>query len=237
MFLLSGLFLYASITIGQAPDAGWFAYVLYSTARFTRRLNLDFYTLALIFLTISGTAGAINFIVTIFRLRAPGMTISRMPLLLYSTLTVSFSILFALPALTAACIFLELDRQWARISSTCHAAATRCTGSTCSGPSGIPRVYIIFLPATGMVSMLLPVLARRPIMGYPYVAVATVLTGLVGLGVWVHHMFAVGMPFLSMSFFSAASMTISIFSAIQVFAWIATLWTGHAGHASPQSVR
>jgi heme/copper-type cytochrome/quinol oxidase subunit 1 len=91
---------------------------------------------------------------------------------------------------------------------------------------GHPWVYIIFLPATGMISMLLPVFARRPIVGYTWVAVATVLTGVVGMGVWVHHMFAVGMSQLSMSFFSAASMTISIFSTVQVFAWLATLWTG-----------
>jgi len=111
-FLLSGLFLYGSVGIGQAPHGGWFAYVPLTSAEFSPALNMDFNNLALLFLTISTTAGAVNFIVTIFRLRAPGMTVSRMPLFLYSTLTISFVIVFSLPALTAAVVFLELDRRW-----------------------------------------------------------------------------------------------------------------------------
>lgn len=111
-YLLSGIFLYIAPVLGQAPHAGWFAYVPYTLTVYSPGLGMDIYALALIFLTISTTGGAINFIVTILRLRAPGMAVSRMPLFLYSTLTVSFVILFALPALTAACIFLELDRRW-----------------------------------------------------------------------------------------------------------------------------
>src|SRR5262249_13586709 len=193
----------------------------------------DFYNLALLFLAISTTAGAINFIVTIFRLRAPGMTISRMPLFLYSTLTVSFAIVFSLPALTAALVFAELDRRW----------GTRFFANALGGHPilwqhvfwflGHPWVYVIFLPATGMISMILPVFARRPIVGYPFVALSTVMTGVVGFGVWVHHMFAIGMTQLSMSMFGAASMTISVFSTIQVFAWIATLWLGRPVLATP----
>ena len=187
---------------------------------------MDFYALSLIFLTISTTVGAINFIVTIFQLRAPGMTISRMPLFMYSSLTTYFSVVFALPALTAACVFLELDRKWGfHFFDVTHGGQV-LLWQQLFWFFGHPWVYIVFLPATGMVSMLLPVFARHPIVGYPYIAISTVLTGLVGFGVWLHHMFAVGEPHLSMSFFSAASMTISIFSAIQVFAWIATLWKG-----------
>ena len=187
---------------------------------------MDFYALALIFLTISTTAGAINFIVTIFRLRAPGMTISRMPLLMYSTLTTSFTIVFSLPALTVACVFLELDRRWGTHFFDVARGGSALLWQQLFWFFGHPWVYVVFLPATGMISMLLPVFSRRPIVGYPYVAISTVMTGLVGFGVWVHHMFAVGMSHLSMSFFSAASMTISVFSAIQVFAWLATLWKG-----------
>ncbi|MBW3672208.1 MAG: cytochrome c oxidase subunit I, partial [Acidobacteria bacterium] len=225
-FLFSGCFLYGSLLFGQAPHAGWFAYVPYTNKHFSPGLGMDFYALALIFLTVSATAGAINFVVTIFRLRAPGMTISKMPLFMYSTLTASISIIISLPALTAACVFLLLDRNWGT-----HFFDVPLGGNTLLWQQlfwffGHPWVYIIFLPATGMISMLVPVFSRRPIVGYPWVAAATVLTGLVGFGVWIHHMFAVGASHLSMSFFSAASMTISIFSAIQVFAWIATVVKG-----------
>ena len=192
-------------------------------------LGMDIYALALILLTISTTGGAINFIVTILRLRAPGMAISRMPLFLYSTLTISFVILFALPALTAACIFLELDRRWGT-----HFFAIAGGGDTFLWQQlfwffGHPWVYVIFLPATGMISLIIPVFSRRPIVGYPYVAIATILTGVVGFGVWLHHMFTVGMSDMAMSFFSAGSMTISVFTTIQVFAWVATVWKGRAG--------
>lgn len=225
-FLLSGLFLYGSVLIIQSPHAGWFAYVPYTTAAYSPDYGMDFYALALIFLTISTTVGAINFIVTILRLRAPGMTISRMPLFLYSTLTISFTIVFSLPALTVACVFLELGRRWGTHFFDIPHGGLALLWQQLFWIFGHPWVYVIFLPATGMISMLLPVFSRRPIVGYPYVALATVLTGVVGFGVWLHHMFAVGMSQMSMSFFSAASMTISIFSAVQVFAWLATVWKG-----------
>src|SRR6185312_16067572 len=225
-YLLSGIFLYISPLLGQAPHAGWFAYVPYTLRDYSPGMGMDFYAMALIFLTISTTGGAINFIVTILRLRAPGMAVSRMPLFLYSTLTVSFVILFALPALTANCMFLELDRRWGT-----HFFQTASGGSTFLWQQlfwffGHPWVYVIFLPATGMLSLIVPVFSRRTIVGYPFVAIATVLTGVVGFGVWLHHMFTVGMSDIAMSFFSAGSMTIAIFTTIQVFAWLATIWRG-----------
>ena len=225
-FLLSGLFLYVSPLMGQSPHAGWFAYVPYTLKQYSPGYNMDFYALALLFLTISTTAGAINFITTIFRFRAPGMAVSRMPLFFYSTLTVSISIVLSLPSLTAALIFLELDRQWGTHFFDVSHGGSLLMWQQLFWFFGHPWVYVIFLPATGMISMLLPVFARRPIVGYAFVALSTVLTGLVGFGVWVHHMFATGMAQMSMNFFSAASMTISIFSAVQVFAWVATLWNG-----------
>jgi cytochrome c oxidase subunit I len=226
MFLLSGLFLYGSVLIGQAPHAGWFAYAPLTLERYSPGLNMDFFALSLILLTISTTAGAINFLVTIFRLRAPGMALQRMPLFMYSTGTTSVLSILALPALTAACVFLMLDRNWGTHFFESSLGGDALLWQQVFWFFGHPWVYIVFLPATGMISMLLPVFARRPIVGYSYVAVATVLTGLVGMGVWVHHMFAVGMGQMSMSFFAAASMTISVFSAVQVFAWIGTLWKG-----------
>lgn len=225
-FLLSGILLYISPLLGQAPHAGWFAYVPYTLTQYSPGMGMDFYAASLILLTISTTGGAINFIVTIVRLRAPGMAISRMPLFLYSTGTISFVILLSLPSLTANCIFMELDRRWGT-----HFFRIADGGDTFLWQQlfwffGHPWVYVIFLPATGMLSMIVPVFSRRPIVGYPFVAVATVLTGIVGFGVWLHHMFTVGMSDIAMSIFSAGSMTVSIFTTIQVFAWLATIWRG-----------
>lgn len=225
-YLLSGVLLYISPLLGQAPHAGWFAYVPYTLTRYSPGMGMDYFVVSLILLTISTTGGAVNFIITILRMRAPGMAVSRMPLFLYSTGTISFAILFSLPALTADCIFLELDRRWGT-----HFFGIAEGGDTFLWQQlywffGHPWVYVVFLPATGMLSMIIPVFSRRSIVGYPFVACATVLTGLVGFGVWLHHMFTVGMSDIAMSIFSAGSMTVSIFTTIQVFAWLATIWRG-----------
>ena len=225
-FLFSGLFLYGGSLIGQWPHGGWFAYPPYTSAPYSPGLGMDFYALALVFLTISTTAGAINFLVTIFRHRAPGMTLGRMPLFMYSTATTSFAVVFALPSLTVACAFLELERHFGfHFFDPAHGGSP-LLWQHLFWFFGHPWVYVVFLPATGMISMLLPVFARRAIVGYTYVALATVLTGLVGFGVWVHHMFAVGINHAGSSIFAAASLTLSVFSTVQVFAWIATLWRG-----------
>ncbi len=225
-FLLSGIFIYTAAFTAQAPHAGWFAYTPYTLRQYSPGLGMDFYALGLIFLTVSTTAGAINFLVTIFRMRAPGMRISRMPLLMYSTGTTSALIVLALPALTAACLMLLLDRQWGTHFFDTARGGTPWLWQQLFWFFGHPWVYVIFLPATGMISVMLPTYARRPLAGYSWVAGATVLTGLFGLAVWVHHMFATGMSSHTMSFFSAASIGISLMSTIQVLAWIATLWHG-----------
>lgn len=225
-FLLSGVLLYTAPFMGMAPRGGWFAYLPFVNDVYSPGLHIDFYAFALLFLTVSTTAGAINFIVTILRLRAPGMSIDRMPLFLWSTGTTSFVIILSLPALTAALIFLELERLWGLHFYNPGAGGDPLLWQQLFWFFGHPWVYIIFLPATGMISMILPVFCRRPIVGYIWVALATVLTGLVGFGVWVHHMFATGLPQISMGFFSASSMMISVFTTIQVLAWVATLWTG-----------
>ena len=226
LFLASGLFLYAGVPFGLAPDGGWFAYVPLTSKPFSPGRNLDFYALALIFLTISTTVGAINFTVTILRHRAPGMALHRMPLMLYSTLTTSVLSIVSLPALTVACLALELDRQYGTAFFDVSRGGDPLLWQHWFWFFGHPWVYIVFLPATGMVSLILPVLSRRPIVAYPYVALSTVLTGVVGMGVWAHHMFATGMGQLAMSIFAGASMTISLFSTVQIFAWVATLYRG-----------
>jgi cytochrome c oxidase subunit I len=233
VFLASGLFLLASLALGQAPDAGWFAYTPFSDRMYSPGLGLDFYALSLIFLTISTTGGAINFIATILRHRAPGMTPKKAPLVLYSTLTASLVTVFALPPLTVACTFLELQRQWHFHFFDLSHGGDPVMWQHLFWFFGHPWVYVIFLPATGFISMIIPVFSRRPIVGHTWVATATVLTGIVGFSVWLHHMFANGGHHGAMGFFSAASMVLSIFSAIQFAAWIATMVKGRPVFATP----
>jgi cytochrome c oxidase subunit 1/cytochrome c oxidase subunit I+III len=225
-FLFSGILLYVAPLIGQAPHAGWFSYMPYTDILYSPTHGMDFYALSIIMLGISTTGAAINFIATILWFRAPGMSISKMPLFLYSTLTISCTILFAMPALTLACVFLELERRWGMHFFDVASGGTPLLWQQLFWFFGHPWVYVIFLPATGMVSIIIPVFSRRPIVGYPYVAMSTVLTGVVGFSVWLHHMFTVGMSDLTMSFFSAGSMMISLFTTITIFAWLATVWKG-----------
>jgi len=226
IFLASGLFMYSSVPFGLAPNDGWFNYVPLSDKVFTPDKNIDFYTLGLIFITISTTAGAANFIVTILKLRAPGMSINRMPLFCWAMLATSFAVIFALPSLTVANTMLELERNWGfHFFQPAH-GGDPLLWQHLFWIFGHPDVYIIFLPAIGIVSSVVPVFSRRSIVGYEWLALATVLTGIVGFGVWVHHMFATGLPQISMTFFSAASFMIVIPSGIQIFAWLATMLTG-----------
>lgn len=225
-FLLSGLFLYLGPLIGTAPDAGWFAYAPLSGPRFSPGLGMDFYCVAIVFLTVSTTVGAINFITTILRHRAPGMTLTRMPLMMWSTLTTSFVVLFALPPLTVACVFLELERAWGFQFFSTARGGDPLLWQHLFWFWGHPWVYVVFLPATGMISTLLPAYCRRPLVAYKWVAASTVMTGLIGFSVWVHHMFATGENHGAMTYFSAASMVISVFSTLQVIAWLVTIAKG-----------
>jgi cytochrome c oxidase subunit I len=231
-FLLAGVFIYASFVVGQPPNAGWFNYTPLSSG-YDPGLHIDFYVLGLLFLGISTTSGACNSIVTILRLRAPGMSLDRMPLFLWSSLTVSIAVIFSVPALTVALGFLELERNWHFVFFDATRGGNPLLWQHLFWVFGHPWVYIIFLPATGMLSMVIPTFCRRPMVGHTYVVLATVVTGLVGFGVWVHHMFATGLPQLSIGFFGAASMTISIPSAVTIFAWLATMWYGRVVLATP----
>ena len=233
VFLLAGIFIYASFLIGAAPDAGWFNYTPLAGPLYDAGPNIDFYALGLLFLGIATTAGAINAIVSILKLRAPGMSIDRMPLFLWSSLTMSVSVVFALPALSAALIFLELERHWHFVFFQPAFGGSPLLWQHLFWVFGHPWVYIVFLPATGMLAMVIPTFSRRPMIGHTLVALSTMVTGLVGFGVWVHHMFATVLPQLSLSFFSAASITVSIPSAIQIVAWLATMYHGRVVLKTP----
>ena len=226
VFLASGLFLYSGLVLGTAPDNGWFNYAPLSLRAYSDGPNIDFYAIGLIFLGISTTAGAINFIVTILKLRAPGMSINRMPLFCWAVLATSLSIVFAIPSLTVASGLLELQREWGFHFFDVAGGGDPVLWQHLFWIFGHPDVYIIFLPAVGIVSTIVPVFSRRPMIAYTWVALATMATALLGFGVWVHHMFAVGLPQVSMTFFAAASTIIAIPSGIQVFAWLGTMVKG-----------
>ncbi len=225
-FLSSGIFLYSSFIGSAAPNAGWFNYVPLSDEAFAPGLNIDFYNIGLILLGVSTTAGAINFIVTIFKLRAPGMSINRMPIFVWGELAMALAIVFAQPTLTAALVMLELQRRFGFHFFDVAGGGEPELWQHLFWVFGHPWVYIIILPAFGIVSMTIPVFSRRPIVGYTYVVLAEMAVALIGFGVWVHHMFATGVPSIAMSFISLASFMIAVPSGVQVFAWLTTLVTG-----------
>ncbi|HEX7944509.1 MAG TPA: cytochrome c oxidase subunit I [Phenylobacterium sp.] len=233
VFLASGVFIYSTFLIGQAPNAGWFSYVPLAGKEYDPGLNIDVYALGLIFLGVSTTVGAINFIVSLMRTRAPGMSVNRMPILVWGTLTASVANLFAVPALSAACLLLWLDRTFGMHFYDPHGGGQPLLWQHLFWVFGHPWVYALVLPAMGIVSDALPTFCRRPLVGYTAVALATVTTMVVGFGVWVHHMFATGLPGLALSFFGAASMIIAIPSAVSVFAWLGTIWIGRPVFKTP----
>ncbi len=226
VFLGAGIFMHSSFLIGKAPNNGWFNYVPLANSEFTPGVNIDFYVLGLIFLGFSTTAGAINFIVTILKLRAPGMSINRMPIFVWGELALGLAIVFAQPPLTAALVMLELDRKLGFHFFDSTQGGDAVLWQHLFWIFGHPWVYILVLPAFGLVSMMIPAFTRRPMIGYIYIVVAEMAVALIGFGVWVHHMFAVGIPQIALSFTSLSSFMVTIPSAIQVFAWLATLVAG-----------
>lgn len=226
IYLFAGLFMYAGFVIGQGPNDGWFNYVPYAERTYNPGLNQDFYSLGMIFFGISTTVGAANFIATFLKTRAPGMSLSRVPIMTWGTLTASAANLLAVPAVSLAFLMLWFDRQFSMHFFDVGQGGQALLWQHLFWMFGHPWVYAIVLPAMGMVHEGLPVFCRRPLVGYTPVALSTVATMILGFGVWVHHMFATGLPTLGLSFFSGASLVIVIPSAVAVFAWIATIWTG-----------
>src|SRR3954454_6305167 len=233
IFLFSGLFLFAGFVVGHPPDGGWFAYVPLTDRTYSDSINIDFWGIGVVFVGISTTVGAINFIVTIFKLRAPGMSLNRMPVFVWSMLVFSFMVIFAVPAVTVAAGLLEFDRLFGTQVFVPALGGSVLLYQHLFWFWGHPEVYILFVPATGMISMIIPVFARQRLSGYLWVVTALVTIAFISFGVWVHHMFATGIPPLSMSFFSAASLIITIPSGVQFFAWIATMWKGVVKFSTP----
>jgi len=226
VFVASGIFIYAGFAIGAGPNDGWFNYVPLASRPFNPGMNEDFYALGMIFLGVSTTVGAANFIVTLFRTRAPGMSLDRLPIMAWGTLTASAANLIVIPCVSLAFFLLWMDRQFDTHFFDVSSNGQPLLWQHLFWFFGHPWVYAIVLPAMAMVSEGLPTFCRRPLVGYPVVALSTVATMLIGFGVWVHHMFATGLPNLPLAVFSGASFIITVPSAVAVFAWIATIWLG-----------
>jgi cytochrome c oxidase subunit 1/cytochrome c oxidase subunit I+III len=233
IYLGSGLFMYAGLAAGLGPNAGWFDYVPLASKTYNPGLNIDFYGYGLIFNGISSTAAAINIIVTILKLRAPGMSLNRMPLFCFAFLAVAFSLLFALPSLTLATAFLELDRQLGFHFYDAAYGGNPLLWQNLFWIFGHPEVYIIILPAFGIATSIIPTFVHRKMVMFPLVALAELLVAFLGFGVWAHHMFAVGLATVTTIYFAAASLVIVIPSAIQLFAWITTMLTGTPDFKTP----
>jgi cytochrome c oxidase subunit I+III len=233
LFLGSGIFIYVGLFMHRGPNCGWFCYTPLNTRTFDPGPNVDFYALGLIFNSIASTATALNFIVTIFKLRAPGMSLNRMPLFIYAMLAVSLSLIFALPSLTADLVFLELQRQAGFHFFDVAHGGDPLLWQHLFWLFGHPEVYIIVLPAFGIATSIIPTFSKRRMIAFPLVALAELLVAFIGFGVWAHHMFSTGLPTITLVAFAAASMMVVIPSTIQVFAWTFTVVLGRPEFRAP----
>ncbi len=225
-YFVGGIVFFCTLFLDLAPDGGWFMYPPLTGTAFSPGMGADFWLLGIGFIEISAIAGAIEIIVGVLRTRAPGMTLDKMPIFAWTMLVFAGMIVFAFPAVILATILLELERAFGWPFFIPDKGGDALLWQHLFWFFGHPEVYIIFLPAAGMVSMIVPAMAQAPLQGYRLIVVALIGTGFFSFGLWVHHMFTTGIPALSLGFFSAASMAVAVPSGIQVFAWIATIAAG-----------
>jgi cytochrome c oxidase subunit I len=226
LLVFGGALLYFSILAGGAPAAGWFSYAPLSELPYSPTQGVDYWILGLLVTGIGSVAAGINFIVTILTMRAPGLTMRRLPLFVWMMFVNSFLIILALSILNAALVMLLVDRQLNAHFFTPASGGSALLWQHYFWGFGHPEVYIMVLPAFGMISEVIPVFSRKPIYGYEFVAGSTVAIALLSFGVWAHHMFAVGLgPTLNLVF-AAASMLIAVPTGVKIFNWIATMWGG-----------
>jgi cytochrome c oxidase subunit 1 len=226
VYLGGGILLWGAFALDMGPDVGWFAYVPLSGPQYASGKRADIWAQMITFTEVSALAVAVEIIVTVFKQRAPGMSLNRIPLFVWSMLVTSFLIVLAMPAIMIASTTLILDRLVGTHFYNPAEGGDVLLYQHLFWFFGHPEVYIIFLPAVGMVSTIVPTFARREIFGYLPLVLALVATGILSFGLWVHHMFVTGLPRLGESFFTASSMAIAIPAGLQIFCWLATLWDG-----------
>lgn len=225
-FLFGGIFLYSSLITDNVPDSGWFAYVPLSGSEFSPGKRMDYWLLGITFVEISTIVAAIDLIASIVKSRAPGMSLNRMPLFVWSVLVMAFMILIGFLPLVAGSVLLELDRTFGAQFYNPAAGGNVLLWQHYFWLFGHPEVYVMLLPALGIISMIIPTFTRRPIIGYPIIVLALVAIGFLSFGLWVHHMYTTGLPPLALNVFAAASMLITFANGANIFAWIATIWGG-----------
>ncbi|MGZ2378364.1 cytochrome c oxidase subunit I+III [Sinorhizobium medicae] len=225
-YVVGGLVFFSTIFYDLAPKGGWFMYPPLTLMEYSPGDNADFWLLGIGFIEISAIAGAVEIVVGALRTRPPGMSLARMPIFAWTMLIFASMIMFAFPAVILATMMLEIERAFGWPFFTAAVGGDPLLWQHLFWFFGHPEVYIIFLPAAGLVSMMVPTMARTPLVGYHLIVVALIGTGFFSFGLWVHHMFTTGIPALSLAFFSAASMAVAVPSGIQVFSWIATIAAG-----------
>jgi cytochrome c oxidase subunit I len=226
VFLLGGLFINASWFFGAAPNAGWFAYAPLTTRQFSPGMNIDFWVIGIQILGVSSLAASFNFITTIVNMRAPGMNLMRMPMFTWNVFVTQFLIMMSFPVVTIALVFLQFDRFFGTQFYELAAGADPLLWQHLFWIFGHPEVYILILPAFGLLSEIVPTFSRKPIFGYPTMAYATILIAFLAFGVWAHHMFAVGMGPIGDTVFGVTTMLIAIPTGVKIFNWIFTMWGG-----------
>jgi len=232
-YLFGGIIIMVSLFADIAPSGGWFMYTPLSDAEFTPGRGPDFWLLGITFVEISAVSAGVELTVSILRGRAPGMTLKRMPIFCWAILTMALMIVFGFPPLILASILLELERAAGMAFFKVSAGGDPLLWQHLFWLFGHPEVYIIYLPAVGIVSTLIPVFARRPLVGYGWMVFSIVLMGFISFALWAHHMFTVGIPAAAQAFFSIASMLVAVPTGIQIFCWLATLWSGRVVFSLP----
>ena len=225
-YLLGGSLLILAMLLGVAPDAGWFMYTPLSSKPYSPGINSDFWLLGITFVEISAIVTAVDIVVTILKVRAPGMSLDKMPLFAWYMLVTAMMMLIGFPPLILGSVLLELERAFGWPFFDVDRGGDSLLWQHLFWLFGHPEVYIIFLPAAGVVSTILPVMARTKILGYGWIVGAVLALGFLSFGLWVHHMFATGIPHMALAFFSAASTLVAIPTGVQIFAWLGTLWQG-----------
>jgi cytochrome c oxidase subunit I+III len=233
VFLIGGLLLWISLLLNMGPDAGWFAYVPLSGPAYAPGKRVDVWAQMITFTEISAIVAAIEIIVTVFKLRCPGMTLNRVPIFVWGMVVTAFMVIFAMPSVMSGSMMLAMDRLIATQFFNPREGGDSLLWQHLFWWFGHPEVYIIFIPAMGMMSNLIHVFSQRKVFGHLALVLSLVATGFLGFGLWVHHMFTTGLPQLGQSYFTAASMMISIPTGVQVFCWIATMWAGQIRWATP----
>jgi cytochrome c oxidase subunit I len=235
VYLLGGLFIYSSWVLGGAPDGGWFAYAPLTTGEgFLPGPNrLDFYALGLQILGVASLVGAINLIVTILNMRAPGMRLMRMPMFVWMTLVTNFLLMFAMPIIAVALFLMTFDRTFGALFFNASAGGDPILWQHLFWLFGHPEVYIMILPAMGIVSEIIPVFARKPLFGYSFMVFSGIAIGLMGWGVWAHHMFTAGLGPAANAAFAVSTMSIAIPTGVKIFNWMATMAGGRLRFTTP----